>query len=89
MSPNAVSLIGVGFAALAAKLFVRDELRYGFSFHSKYMYLPQIRDYIDGLDGSIFREQTNSNALGHVANTSSIGRAVDGEFDGLSLSLDL
>ena len=28
MSPNAVSLIGVGFAALAAKFFVKDELRY-------------------------------------------------------------
>ena len=28
MSPNAVSLIGVGFAALAAKLLVKDKLRY-------------------------------------------------------------
>ena len=37
---------------------------------------------MDGLDGSIYREQSNSHALGHVANTSSLGWAVDGVCDG-------
>ena len=37
---------------------------------------------MDGLDGSIYREQSNSHALGHVANTTSVGWAVDGVCDG-------
>merc|ERR1711892_803920 len=78
ISPNAMSLIGVGVAAFAAKFFVKDELRY----RQFGVFLFKIRDYIDGLDGSIFREQSNSHALGHVANTSSFGWAVDRVCDG-------
>jgi len=78
ISPNAMSLIGVGVAAFAAKFFVKDELRY----RQFGVFLFKIRDYIDGLDGSIYRERSNSHAIGHVANPSSFGWAVDGVCDG-------
>ena len=42
----------------------------------------QLRDYIDALDGSIYRERSHSHAIGHVANPSSFGWAVDGVCDG-------
>ena len=42
----------------------------------------QIRDYIDALDGSIFRERSHSHAAGQVPNPDSLGFAVDGVCDG-------
>jgi len=78
ISPNAMSLIGVAFAVFAARFFVKDELRY----RQFGVLLFKIRDYIDGLDGSIYRERSHSHAIGHVANPSSFGWAVDGVCDG-------
>eukprot|EP00092_Neocalanus_flemingeri_P034761 GFUD01037829.1.p1 GENE.GFUD01037829.1~~GFUD01037829.1.p1 ORF type:complete len:361 (-),score=72.17 GFUD01037829.1:68-1150(-) len=78
ISPNAMSLIGVGFAALAAHFFVKEELRY----RQFGVLLFMIRDYIDALDGNIYRERSQTHSVGHVANPSSFGWAVDGVCDG-------
>ena len=41
-----------------------------------------MRDYIDGLDGSIYRERHQTHSSGHVANPSSFGWMMDGVCDG-------
>jgi len=79
ISPNAMSLCGVAVAALAARFFVKEELRY----RQAGVLLFKIRDYIDGLDGSIYRERSHSHAVGHVAlGFSNFGWAMDGVCDG-------
>ena len=42
-----------------------------------------LRDYIDALDGSIFRERSHSHAAGQVPNPDSLGYVVDGVCDGI------
>ena len=41
-----------------------------------------MRDYIDALDGSIYRERHQTHSSGHVANPSSFGWMMDGVCDG-------
>jgi len=78
ISPNAASLIGVGVAMVSARLMVHTEIKY----RHLGVLLFKVRDYIDGLDGSIARERSHSHNVGHVANPSSFGWMVDGVCDG-------
>ena len=45
---------------------------------------PQVRDYIDALDGSIHRERQHSHFMGHVVKPATLGYAVDGVCDGIA-----
>ena len=47
-----------------------------------YICATQVRDYIDALDGSIYRERSHSHAAGQVPKQS-VGWAVDGICDGI------
>ena len=42
-----------------------------------------MRDYIDALDGSIYRERSHSHAAGQIPNPDHLGYAVDGVCDGI------
>ena len=62
ISPNVMSLIGVGVAAVSAKFLSNEELKY----RQLGVLVFAVRDYIDALDGSIFRERSHSHAGGQV-----------------------
>ena len=52
-SPDAMSLLGVVVAAISARFMVQEELRY----RQLGVLLFSVRDYIDALDGTIYRER--------------------------------
>ena len=62
ISPNAMSLVGVAVAAVSARFLAREELKY----RQLGVLVFAVRDYIDALDGSIFRERSHSHAAGQV-----------------------
>ena len=62
ISPNVMSLIGVVVAAVSAKFLSHEELKY----RQLGVLVFAVRDYIDALDGSIFRERSHSHASGQV-----------------------
>ena len=64
ISPNMMSLVGVAFAAVSAWFLASEELKY----RQLGVLLFAVRDYIDALDGSIFRERSHSHAAGQVCN---------------------
>jgi len=78
ISPNAVSFIGVAVAACSARFMVHPDSHY----RNLGVLLFKVRDYIDGLDGSIARERAHTHSVGHVANPDSWGWMVDGVCDG-------
>ena len=62
ISPNAMSLIGVAVAAVSARFLAREELKV----RQLGVLVFAVRDYIDALDGSIYRERSHSHAAGQV-----------------------
>lgn len=78
VSPNAVSLTGVGVAAVSARFIASQDLRY----RQLGALLFKVRDYLDGLDGNVARERSLSHSIGQVANPNSFGWMVDGVCDG-------
>ena len=95
ISPNVMSLIGVGVAAVSAKFLSNEELKY----RQLGVLVFAVRDYIDALDGSIFRERSHTHASGQVGEKliqykqekdfiqvpipNSLGYFVDGVCDGI------
>jgi len=77
ISPNVASLLGVLVAAISARFLVSDNLK----FRQLGVLLFKVRDLIDGLDGNIARERSQSHSTGLVANTNSWGWYVDGYCD--------
>jgi len=79
MSPNQMSYLGVIVALVSAKFLAHSDIRY----RHLGVLLFKVRDYIDGLDGSIARERSHSHRMGHIANPESSGWMVDGICDGM------
>jgi len=79
-SPDAMSLLGVAVAAISARFMMQEELRC----RQLGVLLFSVRDYIDALDGTIYRERKNLHQFGQVAAPDHFGWMMDGICDGLA-----
>lgn len=79
VSPNAVSFLGVAIAAVSARFLAHSDIKY----RHLGVLLFKVRDYMDGLDGDVARERSQTHYVGQVANPDSFGWMVDGVCDGL------
>ena len=78
MSANAVSILGVVFAAVASRFFISDSLK----IRQFGVVLFKIRDYLDSLDGYVARQRRQEIHMKIEPNT--MGYFFDGICDGLA-----
>ena len=69
-SANAVSILGVAFAAAAARMFVSDSLK----IRQLGVVMFKVRDYLDSLDGCVARARRNQVAL--TVEPGTMGKAI-------------